>query len=260
MEAVPGHRRPAWANADVKIYDDDGNELAAGPDRHVYMLLGQANFEYKDAAEKTRDNRIGNYFTVGDVGELNEEGYLFLRDRKTDMIISGGANIYPAEIEAELIQHPKIADVAVFGIPHDDWGEEIKAVVQPADGVEPGEALTGRDPRVVRRPAGQDEAPALDRLHGRAAPRPQRQALQAQAARPLLGGSLPDLSRIRSAGITKRAHDLNRGPVSLGSTCFRHRPLSDLQAHFGTLRLTPEARALYQGESDAARIRPSDSA
>jgi long-chain acyl-CoA synthetase len=108
----------------------------------VYMLLGQADFEYKDAKKKTKDNRIGNYFTVGDVGELNEEGYLFLRDRKTDMIISGGANIYPAEIESELIQHPKVADVAVFGIPNDDWGEEIKAVIQPAEGVGGDQALT----------------------------------------------------------------------------------------------------------------------
>jgi long-chain acyl-CoA synthetase len=106
------------------------------------MLLAGAGFEYKGAQDKTRDNRIGNYFTVGDVGELNEEGYLFLRDRKLDMIISGGANLYPAEIEAELIQHPKIADVAVFGIPNDDWGEEVKAVVEPIEGVEPGEALT----------------------------------------------------------------------------------------------------------------------
>jgi long-chain acyl-CoA synthetase len=107
------------------------------------MLLGNADFEYKDAGKKTKENRIGPYFTVGDVGELNDEGYLFLRDRKLDMIISGGANIYPAEIEAELIQHPKIADVAVFGIPNDDWGEEIKAVIEPAAGVEPGDALTG---------------------------------------------------------------------------------------------------------------------
>jgi long-chain acyl-CoA synthetase len=138
----PGTVGKAWANADVKIYDDDDNELGPNQIGTVYMLLGTADFEYKDAKEKTRDSRIGNYFTVGDVGELNDEGYLFLRDRKTDMIISGGANIYPAEIEAELFQHPKIADVAVFGIPHADWGEEIKAVVQVIDGVEPGEALT----------------------------------------------------------------------------------------------------------------------
>jgi len=138
----PGTVGKAWANSDIKIYDDSGKELGPNQVGTVYMLLGQANFEYKDAAQKTRDNRIGNYFTVGDVGELNDEGYLFLRDRKTDMIISGGANIYPAEIEAELIQHPKVADVAVFGIPHEEWGEEIKAVIQPADGVEPGERLT----------------------------------------------------------------------------------------------------------------------
>jgi long-chain acyl-CoA synthetase len=138
----PGTVGKAWANSDVKIYDDDAKELGPGEIGTVYMQLGQADFEYKDAKKKTRDNRIGNYFTVGDVGELNEDGYLFLRDRKTDMIISGGANIYPAEIEAELIQHPKVADVAVFGIPNDDWGEEIKAVIQPIDGVEGSESLT----------------------------------------------------------------------------------------------------------------------
>jgi len=138
----PGTVGKAWGNSDIKIYDDEGKELGPNQIGTVYMLLGSTDFEYKDAAEKTRESRIGNYFTVGDMGELNEEGYLFLRDRKTDMIISGGANIYPAEIEAVLFQHPKIADVAVFGIPHEDWGEEIKAVVQVIEGVEPGEALT----------------------------------------------------------------------------------------------------------------------
>ena len=138
----PGTVGKAWTSSDVKIYDDDGNELGPNQIGTVYMLLGAADFEYKDAKKKTSDSRIGKYFTVGDVGELNEEGYLFLRDRKTDMIISGGANIYPAEIEAELFQHPKIADVAVFGIPNEDWGEEIKAVVQVIDGVEASEQLS----------------------------------------------------------------------------------------------------------------------
>ena len=73
---------------------------------------------------------------------LDDEGYLFLRDRKSDMIISGGVNIYPAEIEGELQSHPKVGDVAVFGIPHADWGEEIKAVIEPAEGVVPDDALT----------------------------------------------------------------------------------------------------------------------
>jgi long-chain acyl-CoA synthetase len=78
---------------------------------------------------------------VGDVGLIDEDGYLFLRDRKIDMIISGGANIYPAEIENVLLSHPKVGDAAVFGIPHDDWGEEVKAVIEPAEGVEATDAL-----------------------------------------------------------------------------------------------------------------------
>jgi long-chain acyl-CoA synthetase len=138
----PGTVGKAWPGAEIKIFDENANEL--GPNRigTVYMLAGQADFEYKGDKEKTRSNRIGPYFTVGDIGELNDEGYLFLRDRKADMIISGGANIYPAEIEAEMIQHPKVADVAVFGIPNDDWGEEIKAVVEPVEGVRGDPELT----------------------------------------------------------------------------------------------------------------------
>jgi long-chain acyl-CoA synthetase len=75
------------------------------------------------------------------VGLIDEDGYLFLRDRKIDMIISGGANIYPAEIEGVLLSHPKVGDAAVFGIPHDDWGEEVKAVIEPAEGVAGDDAL-----------------------------------------------------------------------------------------------------------------------
>jgi len=138
----PGTVGKAWPNAEIKIFDDDSKELSPGEVGTVYMKLGQADFKYKDAEKKTRDNRIGEFFTVGDIGELDDAGYLFLRDRKTDMIISGGANLYPAEIEAELVQHPKVADVAVFGIPNDDWGEEIKAVIQPMEGVEGGPQLT----------------------------------------------------------------------------------------------------------------------
>lgn len=140
-KANPGTVGRAWPSADVKIFDDEGHELPVGQIGTIYMRMPQANFEYKDAPEKTRENRRGEYFTVGDIGELNEQGYLFLRDRKNDMIISGGANLYPAEIEAEMIQHPRIADVAVFGIPHPDWGEEVKAVVELLEGVEPSEAV-----------------------------------------------------------------------------------------------------------------------
>ena len=72
---------------------------------------------------------------------MDEEGYLFLRDRKIDMIISGGVNIYPAEIESEFLTHPKVGDVAVFGVPHPDWGEAVMAVVEPAAGSEAGTEL-----------------------------------------------------------------------------------------------------------------------
>ena len=99
------------------------------------------DFDYKGDPEKTRANRRDDYFTVGDVGYLNDEGYLFLCDRKIDMIISGGVNIYPAEVEAALLTHPGVGDAAVFGIPDDDWGEQVKAVIEPAPGAEAGDAL-----------------------------------------------------------------------------------------------------------------------
>jgi long-chain acyl-CoA synthetase len=138
----PGTVGKAWPQAEVVIFDDDDNECPTGTPGTVYMLRGQADFEYFKDKDKTDKARKGNYFTVGDIGYLDEDGFLFLRDRKADMIISGGVNIYPAEIENVLLTHPKIGDVAVFGIPHDDWGEEVKAVVEPAAGTPAGEALT----------------------------------------------------------------------------------------------------------------------
>jgi long-chain acyl-CoA synthetase len=130
----PGTVGKAWPISEIAIFDDEGNRLEANKIGTVYMAMQGVEFEYHKDKEKTQKNRIGNFFTVGDVGYLDDDGFLFLSDRKTDMIISGGANIYPAEIEGVLIQHPKIVDVAVFGIPNEDWGEEVKAVVQPVDG------------------------------------------------------------------------------------------------------------------------------
>lgn len=138
----PGSVGTAWPNSVVKVLGDNGIELAPGEPGQVYMRMGGSSFEYHHDKKKTEESRVGDLFTLGDIGYLDEDGYLFLCDRKSDMIISGGVNIYPAEIEGELITHPKVADVAVFGVPHADWGEEIKAVVQPESGVEPGEALT----------------------------------------------------------------------------------------------------------------------
>jgi long-chain acyl-CoA synthetase len=139
----PGTVGRAWPISEVAILDDDGNELPRGEVGTVYMHMMTGNFEYYKDKDKTEKSRKGKFFTVGDVGFLDDDDWLFLSDRKADMIISGGANIYPAEIESELIMHPKVADVAVFGIPHEDWGEEVKAVVEPIDGVDGGPELEG---------------------------------------------------------------------------------------------------------------------
>ncbi len=100
--------------------------------------MNTGGFSYHKDEEKTRQNRVGGFFTVGDLGDLDADGYLFLRDRKIDMIISGGVNIYPAEVESALLAHPAVADAAAFGIPNDDWGEEVKAVVEPVPDHDPG--------------------------------------------------------------------------------------------------------------------------
>ncbi|ONI70750.1 acyl-CoA synthetase [Actinosynnema sp. ALI-1.44] len=138
----PGSVGKAWPGSVVRVLDDNGNDMPVGEPGLVYMKMGTSSFEYHKDKEKTLASRVGDLFTLGDVGHLDEDGYLYLHDRKADMIISGGVNIYPAEIEGELAVHPKVADIAVFGLPHEDWGEEIKAVVQPAPGVSPDDALT----------------------------------------------------------------------------------------------------------------------
>lgn len=117
----------------VHICDDDGNELAAGEIGNIYFE-GDHPFEYHNAPEKTAGAyHPKGWTTLGDVGRLDEDGYLFLTDRKSFMIISGGVNIYPQEIENHLIGHPKVADVAVIGAPCPEMGERVVAVVQPAN-------------------------------------------------------------------------------------------------------------------------------
>jgi long-chain acyl-CoA synthetase len=132
----PGTVGKPWPISEIAIFDDDGNRLEPNQIGTVYMSMQTGDFEYYKDKEKTQKNRIGKFFTVGDIGYLDDDGFLFLCDRKADMIISGGANIYPAEIESVLLTHPKVGDAAVFGIPHEDWGEEVKAAIEPADGVE----------------------------------------------------------------------------------------------------------------------------
>jgi long-chain acyl-CoA synthetase len=138
----PGSVGLPWPGSQVLILDEDGGDVPAGQTGLVYMKMGTATFDYYKDEAKTLASRARGMFTVGDIGYLDADGYLFLCDRKSDMIISGGVNIYPAEIESALSAHPAVDDVAVFGIPHEEWGEEIKAVVQPAPDAEPGPALT----------------------------------------------------------------------------------------------------------------------
>jgi len=140
-KARPGTVGTAWPISEIMIAGEDGRPCPPGTPGTIYMKMGISEFAYKDDPEKTAASRLRDFFTVGDIGYLDDGGYLFLCDRKSDMIISGGANIYPAEVEAEIIMHPKVADVAVFGIPDDDWGEQVKAVVQPAAGVTGDEEL-----------------------------------------------------------------------------------------------------------------------
>jgi long-chain acyl-CoA synthetase len=120
----------------ILILDDDGNECPVGTPGTVWFG-GATDFEYFGDPEKTAATRRddGKTSTVGDVGYMDADGYLFLTDRKAHMIISGGVNIYPQETENLLVTHPSVLDAAVIGVPNDDLGEEVKAVVQPVDGV-----------------------------------------------------------------------------------------------------------------------------
>lgn len=117
----------------VHILDEDGNELPAGEPGEIYFEGGNA-FEYLNDPDKTAKSRHAQgWTTVGDVGYLDDEGYLYLTDRRHHMIISGGVNIYPQEAENLLITHPQVLDAAVFGIPDDEMGQSVKAAVQTVD-------------------------------------------------------------------------------------------------------------------------------
>jgi acyl-CoA synthetase (AMP-forming)/AMP-acid ligase II len=127
----------------IHICADEGREVPVGEEGTIYFE-GETLFSYHNDPKKTAESRHPahpNWSTLGDVGKLDSEGFLYLTDRKAFMIISGGVNIYPQEAENLLVTHPKVHDVAVFGVPNDDFGEEVKAVVQPIDMAEAGPAL-----------------------------------------------------------------------------------------------------------------------
>ena len=122
---------------EVLVVDDDGNRLTepnTSGTLYFRNLMG-TDFEYHKAPEKTAEAHLEpGVFTTGDIGFLDEDGYLWLSDRKIDMIISGGVNIYPAEIEAVIAEHDGVADVSVIGVPNEEYGEEVKAIVECSNG------------------------------------------------------------------------------------------------------------------------------
>jgi long-chain acyl-CoA synthetase len=126
---------------ELHIVGEDGEEVPTGDIGTVYFGNGPQFAYHNDPTKTAGAYNAQGWSTLGDVGYVDKEGYLYLTDRKAYMIISGGVNIYPQEAENVLINHPSVVDVAVFGIPNEEMGEEVKAVVQPADGYEPGAAL-----------------------------------------------------------------------------------------------------------------------
>ena len=128
----PGTVGRAITGTRLAILDDDGHELGPGEVGGIYYGSDAPRFEYVGDAETTRAAYRGRLFTIGDVGFVDADGYLFICDRAKDMIITGGVNVYPQEVEAVLATHPAVADVAVIGLPDEEWGEAIVAVVELA--------------------------------------------------------------------------------------------------------------------------------
>jgi len=125
---------------EIRILDDDGNLLPPGREGRVFFHGGPP-VSYHNSPEKTREAQGPHGATFGDIGYVDSDGYLYLTDRASYMIISGGVNVYPQETENVLVMHPKVADVAVIGVPSEELGEEVKAVVQPRDWADAGPEL-----------------------------------------------------------------------------------------------------------------------
>jgi long-chain acyl-CoA synthetase len=122
----------------VKVMTEHGSaEAQPGEIGLVYLHSPSGTkFDYFGDPDKTAGAFQGDYFTLGDMGYMDDDGFLFLTDRTANLIISGGVNIYPAEVDAVLLEHPAVGDVATIGVPDEEWGEAVKAVVQLAPGTE----------------------------------------------------------------------------------------------------------------------------
>jgi long-chain acyl-CoA synthetase len=130
----PGSVGKPFPGTEFVILDDDGKRLPPSEVGTVWVKPGDSSFQYHNDAQKTSDSHRNGFFSVGDAGYLDEDGYLFLADRKSDMVITGGVNVYPREIEECLLGHDEIVDCAVLGLPDGEWGEILYAIVQPVPG------------------------------------------------------------------------------------------------------------------------------
>jgi long-chain acyl-CoA synthetase len=133
----PGSCGKPYGGVEIRIVRDDGTDAPVGEPGELFVTTTLAMDGYHHTAEQLTQIEDSPWKSVGDVAYVDDEGYVYICDRKKDMIISGGVNIYPAEIEAVLHGHPQVLDVAVFGIPDDEWGERVHAIVQP----KPGETI-----------------------------------------------------------------------------------------------------------------------
>jgi long-chain acyl-CoA synthetase len=139
--AKPGSVGQPMPGVELKILDANGREAGPGEVGVIFVSSPRGRFEYAGAPEKTSSAWRGELFTVGDMGYVDADGYLFLTDRMQDLIISGGANVYPAEVESVLLQHPAVADAAVIGVPDDEWGERVHAIIEPRAALTPDEVI-----------------------------------------------------------------------------------------------------------------------
>ncbi len=141
--AKPGTLGKVQSSMEIRIVREDGSIASTGESGTIYLKnLSGSDFSYHNDPEKTAKAHLEpGVLTLGDIGYLDADGDLFMSDRKIDMIISGGVNIYPAEIEGVLVTHPAIRDAAVFGIPNDEFGEEVKAVIELVEGVDANDEL-----------------------------------------------------------------------------------------------------------------------
>jgi acyl-CoA synthetase (AMP-forming)/AMP-acid ligase II len=163
----PGSCGKPYGGIEIRIVKDDGTNAAPTEPGELFVRTTLAMDGYHRTAEQLTELPEDEWKSVGDVAYADEEGYVYICDRKKDMIISGGVNIYPAEIEAVLYAHPQVLDAAVFGIPNEEWGESVYAIVQPKPGetIDIEELRAFVEPRLARykQPRGYDVRDALPR-------------------------------------------------------------------------------------------------